>query len=158
MLKIELEKRIGFGISEKEFKLANEQYMNCELDKDEFAKVYKKYYFSLHPERKEELKELKRRSNMSNKKKAIEDIENICKAVESTLPLNDFKNDIEKIEDDTNFDFFFLLRETGSELYLTRNEAFVEYRSVEYWKASRKALYHIVANEYIYNITLISEY
>lgn len=158
MLKIELENRIGFELSETEFNSANEQYMNCNLDKDEFAKAYRKYYFALHPEKKAELKEAKRRANMSNKEKLIEDITEICQTVNSNYPLNDFEADIKRISDNSTFDIYFLLRETGSELYLNEYEAKHGDRNINHWNASRKALYHIVANEETYNITLVNEY
>lgn len=55
--------------------------MECLLDKDEFAKAYKKFYFALHPEKKKELNEVKRRSNLTNKEKLEEDLKEVCKIV-----------------------------------------------------------------------------
>lgn len=158
MLKIELENRIGFEISESEFNAANQQYMNCDLDKDDFAKAYKSYYFTLHPEKKAELKEAKRRAKMSNKEKLVEDITAICQSVSSNYPLSDFEIDIKKIFDNSDFDIYFLLRETGSELYLNEYETKHGNRNINHWKTSRKALYHIEANTNHYRINLIEEY
>lgn len=159
MTKQELEQIIGFEISFSEFESANNQYMNCDLDKYEFCKLYKSYYLSLHPGKNEQIKEQKRRDKMTNRQKAIEDIELICSSVDSELPINDFnyeKNDVLKSD---MFDFYFLLRYSGSEVYKNKYDAFYGHRNVNEWGHSRVALYHLIGKELgVYTIEIVKQY
>lgn len=41
MLKVELENLLGYEIEQKDFEQLNKMYMNCDLEKYEFAKIVK---------------------------------------------------------------------------------------------------------------------